>query len=204
MALDSNLLYGEMVGSFLAHMAIPLLMSMLVGVLPYMMLQQKLLVFLALCVGLSFVCQLGFLTIMQAISCQGIKDVRSIATGAGIAACITAVMIAIPAFVEPMRLVVSQLFMTHKTLLTPELAKINDILIDAGDRVMKASIPAKTNLDNSDPMPLQTGGAAITVMEYEAQTFQEITNGVMYWSGFAGAYGIGLGSLLAAKCPATS
>jgi len=197
MPLDINLLYGEMAGSWIAHLAIPFGTAMLVRSMGRMEAFTKVLIFLAICTGISFICQFSFLAILQSSSCEGIKDYGKIFMGAMIAATITASMIAIPAFYEPMRLVVSNLFISHKTLLTPELAKINDILIKAGDDVMKASIAA-------DASVVQKGGAAITPDEYEAQTFQEIAVGASYWAAFAGAYGIGIGSLTAATCPATS
>lgn len=206
MPLDTNLLYGEMAGSWIAHLAIPFATFMFVKALPYMEPMPRMLIFLGVCTVLSFACQFGFLAILQSSSCKGVKDYTSIATGSVIAALITAAMIAIPVFVEPMRLVVSQLLFRHKTLLTPQLARMNDILLETGERVLKASLTeeaaAKAAAD-ADRI-VQSGGAAISPEEYETQTFQEIAIGASYWGAFAGAYGIGLGSLVAAKCPATS
>lgn len=201
MPLDTNLLYGEMVGSWIAHLAIPFAVAMLVGNMPYMEPMPKILVFIAICTVLSFVCQFAFLAILQTTSCKGIKDYGSVATGSAIAAILTAIMVAIPAFIEPLRLVVSQLFFRHKTLLTPQLARMNDILIETGERVMKASLAEEAA---SAKVPVQQGGAAISITEYDKQTFQEIASGASYWAAFAGAYGIGIGSLFAAKCPATA
>jgi len=195
MPLDINLLYGEMAGSWIAHLAIPFGTAMLVRNIGRMPAMTKVLIFLAICTGLSFICQFAFLAILQSSSCAGVSDYGKIGVGAAIAASITAAMIAIPVFIEPMRLVVSNLFISHKALLTPELAKINDILTKAGDDVLKASMSADA---------VQKGGAAITPEEYDDQTFQEISVGASYWSAFAGAYGIGIGSLTAATCSATS
>lgn len=133
------------------------------------------------------------LAILQASSCDGIKDYGRIATAAGVAALITAGMVFIPSYFESMRLVVSQMLFSHKPLLTAQLAKINNILTDAGHDVLKASL-------TPDPVAIQTGGAAITLDEYNTQTFQEIASGASFWSAFAGAYGIGIGSLFAASC----
>jgi len=115
-------------------------------------------------------------------------------------------MIAIPAFIEPMRLLVSQLFFRHKTLLTPQLAEMNKILIETGQRVLEKSLTedARREAEAKADIVVQHGGAAISPDEYERQTFQEIASGASYWAAFAGAYGIGVGSLIAAKCPATS
>lgn len=198
MPLDTNLLYGVMAGSWIAHMAIPFATFMLVRALPYMEILPKTLVFLSICVALSFGTQMGLLAVLQSSSCGGIKDYRSIAVGSAIAALITAAMVAIPAFIEPMRLVVSQLIMRHKTLLTPQLAKMEALMSKTAEEVLKASLT-----EEAEPV-VQKGGAAISPEEYETQTFQEIAIGTSYWSAFAGAYGVGIGSLMAAKCPATS
>lgn len=195
MALDTNLLYGEMVGSWLIHMAIPFAVFMFINALPYMDLMPRMILFLGVCALLSGICQAGFLAMLQSSTCGGIKDYRSIGVGAMLCAVITAIMIAIPTFVEPMRLVVSQLFFRHKTLLTPQLAHMDAILRDTGEKVLKASLTEEV---------VQKGGAAISPDEYEKQTFQEIAAGASYWGAFAGAYGVGLGSLIAAKCPATA
>lgn len=195
MALDTNLLYGEMVGSWLIHMGIPFAVFMFINALPYMDLVPRMILFLVVSALLSGICQAGFLAMLQSSTCGGIKDYRSIGVGAMLCAVITAIMIAIPTFVEPMRLVVSQLFFRHKTLLTPQLAHMDAIIRDTGEKVLKASLTEEK---------VQTGGAAISPNEYEEQTFQEIAAGASYWGAFAGAYGVGLGSLIAAKCPATA
>jgi hypothetical protein len=204
MPLDTNLLYGEMVGSWLMHLTIPFGVAMLVGNMGYMEPMMKIGVFIAVCAAISLAVQAGFLAVMQSSSCNGVKDYGSIGTGAVIAALITAAMIAIPAFVEPMRLVVSQLFISHKTLLTPALARMNDILIETGERVLKASLQDQKAAAEAAVPTVQKGGAAISPEQYEKQTFDEIAVAASYWAAFAGAYGVGLGSLIAAKCPATS
>jgi len=187
MPLDINLLYGEMAGSWIAHLAIPVAASMLVGVLPYMAPSTKVMIFIGVCTAFSFVCQYGFLAMLQSSSCQGIKDYGSVFRGAVMAALITAGMIAIPAYVEPMRLVVSMMFFDHKALLTPEQAAAQKQIVEAASAIAH-----------------QRGGAAITPDEYDDQTFQEIASGASYWAAFAGAYGVGIGSLTAAVCPATA
>ena len=195
MPLDTNLMYGEMVGSAFAHIAIPMGIVLVLNWLPYMSLSKRTWLLLGFTVLLSFVFQFGFLTFLQASSCQGVKNYTSIGMGALIAAGVTGIMIAIPTFFEPMRLLVSQLFGDHKPLLTPELANINNVVERAGTEFYKAS---------TVPLPVQGGGAALTIDNYEKQTLNEIQIGVSYWAAFAGAYGIGLGSLVAATCPAAS
>ena len=183
MPLDANLLYGTMVGSWIGHLAIPVVTRIAVRQLEF---ADWKLWFIVGCVGLSLLWQAMWLTVLQTSTCQGVKNVKGIATGSAIAATITAVMVALPVYVEPLRLIVSQLFISHKALLTPAIAHVNDALVESGTKVLHAS--------------LQSGGGAITPDEYEDQTSQEIALGTSYWAAFAGAYGIGIGSLFAASC----
>ena len=200
MPLDTNLMYGEMVGSAFAHMAIPMGIVLVLNWMPYMSLSKRTWLLLGFTVILSFAFQFGFLTFLQASSCRGVKNYASIGMGSLIAAGVTGIMIAIPTFFEPLRLLVSQLFGDHKPLLTPELANINNMVERAGTEFYKAS---EVPLPSQGP-PVQRGGAALTIDDYEKQTLNEIQIGVSYWAAFAGAYGIGLGSLVAATCPAAS
>jgi hypothetical protein len=129
---------------------------------------------------------------LQASSCKGVQNYGSIFAGALIGAGITGAMVAIPLYVEPMRLAVSQLFGSHKSLLTPEQARMNEIVTSAGKGLVEASIPGNPEI--------QKGGASLTPDQYDNQTFKEMMIGSSYWSAFAGAYGIGIGSMIAAKC----
>jgi hypothetical protein len=198
MPLDTNLLYGEMMGSWISHLAIPFGASLVIGALPYMELSTKVLLLIAASIVLSFVAQFAFLMFLQASSCKGVQNYGSIFAGALIAAGITGAMVAIPLYVEPMRLAVSQLFGSHKSLLTPEQARMNEILTTAGKGLVEASVPLT-------PIPdmVQKGGASLTPDQYDNQTFKEMMIGSSYWAAFAGAYGIGVGSMIAAKCQAT-
>ena len=177
-----------MAASWIAHLAIPFGASMLVRSL-FDTSDLKILIFIGMCAALSFLCQFGFLLILQASSCGGVKAYANVAKGAFIAMLITTGAIMIPTYSESMRLVVSQLFGDHKSLLTPEMARQHDAVVDAADRVVPSA-------------PAQVGGAALTHHDYETQTFQEIAFGASYWGAFAGTYGIGIGSLFSAKCPA--
>lgn len=185
MPLDSSLLYGEMAGSWLCHLAVPLVAATAVTAIGGLTMSQKALTLLGITVVVSFIVQFGFLVFLQQSACNGVKDYMRILKGACVAMVITAVMVAIPLFWETGRLMVSQLLVDHKTLLTPAEAAINDELIDTSKKVIS-----------------QTGGA-LTGSEYDAQTFTEMMYGAAYWSAFAGAYGIGAGSLIASRCPAT-
>jgi hypothetical protein len=201
MPMDTNLLYGEMAGSWLLHLAIPAAVAVLFSYLPTIDIKTRSYILLGGTVLISFLVQAGLLTTLQASACSGVKDYGSIFAGAGIAALITAVMAAIPIFIEPMRLAVSQLFITHKPEMTSHQVKIDEIVIDAANRYMKEVVGTEEAEDPS--VPVQKGGA-LSAIEYEQQGRRELTLGTAYWAAFAGAYGIGVGSLVAAKCPAVS
>lgn len=191
MPLDTGLLYGEMVGSAIMHIAIPFAVILIIQALRDILPKQTALVFLGLCVIFSFLVQMGFLTVLQANSCSGVKNFGGIAQGALIAAIITGVLVAIPVFVEPMRHMVSQLFFEHQILLTPELRVVHDIIAKAGAEIEKTGPPKMV-------------GGAINEEDYDKQTLYELSAGSSYWGAFAGAYGVAFGSLMAASCPGAS
>jgi len=192
MPLDTGLLYGEMVGSAFAHAAIPIGAILIIRALRDVIPPQTSLIFLAICISLSFLAQMAFLMILQANACSGIKNFVGIAHGALIAALITGGMVSIPIFIEPMRFMVSQLFIDHKILLTPELQKLYDTTAQAGVDIMSISKPEGDVLKPS---------GSIDKEGYEDQTLSELSAGSSYWSAFAGAYGVAFGSLMAATCP---
>lgn len=196
--MDTGLLYGEMVGSAIMHAAIPFAAVLLIKTFRDVLPPQISLLFLAFCIVGSFFVQMAFLAMLQANACSGIKNFAGIANGAGIGALITGGLVAIPVFLEPMRLMVSHLFFDHHVLLTPQLQKVHDIIAKAGTDVMIASGSASAS--DSDK---QKGGS-LSPEEYEKQTLNEISAGTSYWIAFAGAYGVAFGSLMAATCPGAS
>jgi hypothetical protein len=198
MALDTSLLFGEMAGSALLHLFFPLLVSVLYLGFPTMSMSGRIWMMIGLVAALSFASQFVFLAQLQAASCAGVKDYASIVKGAFIATLISAGMTAIPMFFESMRLIVSQLISDHKVLLTPALARANTIITNAA--IQMSHVGGSVN---SGSAVAETVGA-LTPEEYETQTLKEMSYGAAYWAAFAGAYGIGIGSLFAAKCPATS
>jgi hypothetical protein len=199
MPLDTGLLYGEMIGSGVAHFAIAIGIGTLFSYLPYMPLSTKRLALIAAIVAISFAFQFGFLTFLQASSCDGVKDYGHILYGSLVAAAITAVMVAVPVFVEPLRLAISQVFVKHERLLS-ERERVLDTKLVGIVKETGAAAAAATADDSA--AVVQTGGA-LSPTDYEVQTFREMMFGTAYWGAFAGAYGIGLGSLQAAKCRAT-
>lgn len=188
MPVDTSLLYGEMIGSWIIHLAIPVGVSVLLSVLPYMPIATKVTLLLVVSAILSAITQAAFLTALQASACSGVKDYRSIFIASGVGGLMTAGMMSLPLYIEPLRLLVSQLFGSHRSLLTPALAHVNNVITAASTDIAAAT--------------LQKGGAALTPVEYEAQTFREMMFGSAYWAAFAGAYGIGVGSMMATSCPA--
>ena len=189
MPLDTNLLYGEMLASAIAHAAIPFAAVLLIGILPYFDFGYKPLLFLVICVGLSLLVQFAFMLILQVSACSGLNNIVSVSYGAFISAIISAIMYAIPVYLTPMRYMVSQLFMDHRVRMTSDMARAHDIVTRAA-------------LDLTS-VQSQKGGA-LESKEYEEQTMHEISAGSSYWGAFAGAYGVALGSLIAATCPSPS
>lgn len=198
MPLDTGLLYGEMVGSGVAHFAIAIGIGTLFSYLPYMPLSTKRLALIAAIVAISFAFQFGFLTFLHASSCDGVKDYGHILYGSLVAAAITAVMVAVPVFVEPLRLAISQVFVKHERLLSERERVLDTKLVG----IVKETGTAAAAAAGDTATTVQSGGA-LSPTDYEVQTFREMMFGTAYWGAFAGAYGIGLGSLQAAKCRAT-
>ena len=207
--MESSLLYGEMAGSALVHAAVPILVASVISMMPYTSLWRRTLTLFISVVVISFIVQLAFLVGLQMISCQGIKNYGILLSGALIGAVLTAAMIAFPTFIESMRLVVSQLFMNHKSLLTEKMAAIDAATTDAGLNVFRAEVKEANDLTAVSATPdvqkggaviIQRGGGPLTQEQYEHQTIKEMMIGSSYWAAFAGAYGVGIGSLIAVKC----
>ncbi len=154
---------------------------------------------LGITVLLSAVTQFGLLAYLQSAACDGVKDYAPVATGTGIAVAITAAMTAIPLFVQPMRLAVSQLFVSHKAMLTPELAAFNKLMTDASLKTGEIMRGATTHVGGGLELP-----KPLPPLDYDDQTLKEMMIGASYWAAFAGAYGIGFGSLMNTTCPATT
>jgi hypothetical protein len=189
---------------------IPLIVGVILS-MTTLSLQMKMIVMLVLIVTLSFLVQSGLLTALQANSCNGVKSYRNIFVGASIGSLITLIMAAIPIFIEPLRLVVSQMFVDHMPLLTPELARINQFVAKAavdfseitGTHESEPVSLSPTPTPTPTPTPIvQTGGAVLDPEQYESQTLRETQTAAAYWTAFAGAYGIAIGSIMAATtCP---
>jgi len=200
MPLDTGLLYGEMLASAIGHAAMPMLIVLIINTFPYMEASYKSLTFIGLFIVLSFLIQMGFLSVLQINTCSGMSNFVDVVKGALVAAIITGVMIVIPVFVEPMRIMISKYFITHHTQMTDQMRKRAEIVATA------ASGLQNTYIDPTPSAPpaelFQKGGASgISVEEYENQTLQEISAGSSYWAAFAGAYGVAFGSLIASTCP---
>lgn len=106
MGLDMNLLYGEMIGSAIIHSVLPLIIYVIFYV-NYYYDDKYIISLILLCIVGSFLVNFGFISSIQQNSCGGLKSMESVAIGAAIAALVTGVMVAIPVYVEPMRLMVT-------------------------------------------------------------------------------------------------
>jgi hypothetical protein len=198
MAIDSSLLYWEMTASFIFHLAGPLVISALFGGLlgtSIQNIQARAWVFLGILIVISFAINFVALLFLQMHSCNGLKDATGVAAGAGIGAGITGAFAALPIFWQGLRLVISQMFMDHKSLLTPTQARIEGIVSDASTKLLEVK-----DAEKQEGQVIQSGGAHLTPEQYETQTFNEIVTAMAYMSAFAGAYGVGVGSRFSTNC----
>lgn len=161
MPVETSTLYGEMAGSWVLHLTIPLIAGLMLNAVPVG--APRIPIFIGIIVVMSFALQTGLIAFLQQSACNGVKNYGRILAAGGLAAFIAAIMVAIPVYVEPMRLVVSQLFLTHTPM---------------------------TDTPVTGP----------SVEDQQRQREWEISLGASYWAAFAGAYGIGIGSIIASRC----
>jgi hypothetical protein len=209
MALDTSVLYGIMGGSALGHIGAAVLSYVFIKSFQGLTIGQKTLYFILAVAGLSFVIQTLCMSSIQSYSCNGVSNYKSLFVAGFVGAVITLLMIAIPIYFEPMRLIVSQLFGPHMTLMTPERAAQAAIIEKAAKEL--GSLGAKsgdglnetvdtTSSEETTSVPTFQKGGALSIIEYNAQQFKELMMGAAYWAAFAGAYGVGIGSTITGKC----
>ena len=127
-----NLVWGEMVAAWLLHLFVPFFMSRIVTNMFYdTSVLNRMLILIGFTMLFSFVLQFIFLIIIQSTSCNTVKNFDYIAYGSIIGAFIVGGMMCIPAFLEPMRTVVSQIYAPHKPLMTPQLEELEKYLLFA-------------------------------------------------------------------------
>jgi hypothetical protein len=195
--MDTGVLYGEMIGSWLLHLAIPVgISSALTGLLVGNGGSTRTIIYVILVLSLliSTLVQMGFLTFLQAYSCGGVKNFRGILAGTLASVGITALFLFLPAFIDGLRLTVSQLFIKHLPILTEHQREAESKL------VREAVSMASTTEPSAETVAALVKKVGLTPEEYEGQTLKETVTAMSYMSAFAGAYGIGVGSFYAAKC----
>lgn len=189
MALDTSLLYGLVAASAIAHATLAFVLYTVLklsGSTAISTLQ------ILLCV-ISFFVQFGLLTALQADTCGGVKDYGSVAKGALYSLAFVVGFTLLPIYVPYLREIVAWL----EPRPSPADAKIADILEKASMNVQ--GIVAGTGPATAAPPEV----LAVSLEDYNKEVFLVTTKAVAFWSAFAGAYGIGVGSLVAAACPAT-
>ncbi len=205
--MDMYTLYGEAVASFLLHGALVFVVVAALGSLisddssraPFFV------GFVLLMAVGSFVINGGLLTVLHQLTCSGVKNVTGILKGAGVSSLITAVMSLIPFFVEPLRLVVSQIVMPHRYLATPARVEAESVLKDAATQVqgLAAAAAAGGTLAPEVRTPLTGEGVgSLAAADYAIQTLQEARVAASYLAAFAGAYGMALGAQWTSDCKA--
>lgn len=195
--MDTGVLYGEMLGSWLLHLAIPVgISSALTGLLVGNggSTQSIIYIILVLSLLVSILVQMGFLTFLQVYSCGGVKNFRGIIAGTLVSAGITALFLFLPASIEGLRLTVSQLFIKHLPILTEHQKEVEAKIISNAVSLVSTTDPS------AEIVAELIKKIGLTPEEYEGQTLKETVTAMSYMSAFAGAYGIGVGSFYAAKC----
>jgi hypothetical protein len=239
MPISSSLLYGEMAASGLINVAFAIFGGFLINTLSQMMEMTdavRSLILLAFIVGMSAAIQYGLFVALQANSCGKVTNYGAIAKATGQGAIITAIMVAIPLFIQPMRLVVSEALAQlgigsgHQVPLNPAMAFAQKQIEQAAKNIAEYSArgPVLANplgdiITTSPSIPLtdesdkpttaesvnsdeeentKMVGGALNPQQFADQTNREKYIGAAFWAAFAGAYGIGLGSLHAGTCKA--
>jgi hypothetical protein len=193
MPLDMNVLYGEMGGSALAHFTIPILVGLALPILNIDYLQSAFYL-LAGIVIISFVVHWLFILGLQASSCKGVKDVLGITYGA-IGSTFVTLLLTVPAiYSESFRLLISQVFIRHKPLEGPDNEELKE-------KINKVAL----NNGMSPDMANETATKRIAEMfctkkQYEEQTLLEMRLAAAFMAAWTGAYGVGIGSMLATNC----
>lgn len=201
MPVDFNLVYGEMFGSAVLHGVLPSIVTAIYKrISPVFEIRDVQLVLMLVVPLVSVVAQGLLIASLQASSCGGVRSFSQIGIAALIAGVLTAGLIAIPTYAEPIRLMVSQLFKDHYALRSPLEQQKENVIAEAGEKIR--ALDAQEQVGGGRIH--QKGGASLTKEEYDAQTVSELNYGTGYWAAWAGAYGIAAGTYLAAtNCPAS-
>ena len=206
MPVDFNLVYGEMIGSAILHGVMPSIVTAIYKrISPVFEIRDIQLVIMLAVPLLSVVAQGLLIASLQASSCGGVRSFSQIGIAALIAGALTAALIAIPTYAEPIRLMVSQLFKDHWALRSPLEQQKENVIAAAGEKIRALDAQEQVGDARIDQRGgNQKGGASLTREDYDAQTVSELNYGTGYWAAWAGAYGIAAGTYLAAtNCPAS-
>lgn len=198
MAMDMGALYGEAVASFLFHGCLVFLAVMAADSFEG---AAKYIVFIATMAAGSFLINGGLLTVLHQLTCSGVKNVAGILKGAGVSAVLAAGMPLLAFFVEPLRLVISQMVITHRYLGTPARVDAEAVLKGAATQVH--DLAAGKSIAPEVLAPLTGEGVGSLPADlYAAQTRSETAWAASYLAAFAGAYGIALGAQWTSQCGA--
>lgn len=203
--MDFNLVYGEMIGSAVLHGVLPSIVTAIYKrISPVFEIRDIQIVLMLVVPLVSVVAQGLLIASLQASSCGGVRSFSQIGIAALIAGVLTAGLVAIPTYAEPIRLMVSQLFKDHYALRSPLEQQKENVIAEAGEKIRALDAQEGAAIQRGGFVPQQRGGASLTREEYDAQTVSELNYGTGYWAAWAGAYGIAAGTYLAAtNCPAS-
>ncbi len=134
---------------------------------------------------------------VHATTCSGVKDVLGVLKGASVSIPITVGMSILPFLIEPVRLLISQIVMTHKHLASKERIALENIAIDAA----VATFGKTEGLPDTPAVQVESIDAeSLPEKEYALQTLKEARLAASYLAAFAGVYGMAIGSLWTNDC----
>lgn len=196
MAMDMYTLYGEAAASFLFHGALVFLAA--TAAAPFKGAAFYVVFATTMAIG-SFLINGGLLTVLHQLTCSGVKNVSGIFKGAGVSAALAVVMSVLPYFIEPLRLVISQMVMPHRYLAIPARLEAEEALKTAATRVHE--LGGDTTVAPEVRAPLAGEGVgSLPADDYATQTLQEARVAASYLAAFAGAYGMALGAQWTSQC----
>jgi len=196
MAMDMYTLYGEAAASFLFHGALVFIAATIAA--PFNGAAFYIVFAAVMAVG-SFIINGGLLTVLHQLTCSGVKNVAGILKGAGVSAALAVIMSILPYFIEPLRLVISQMVAPHRYLAIPARIEAEEALKAAATRVHE--LGGSTTVAPDVPTPLAGEGVgSLPTEDYAIQTLQEARVAASYLAAFAGAYGMALGAQWTSQC----
>lgn len=201
MGLDTGTIGAMMATSAVLHLAVVFVIGRM-----FASMQSKIAILVFVIIA-SAIIQAVYMTVMQSLSCGGVKNPTGILVGWLASVGFTTFFAALPVFISGLRLTISEGYASifggligiqgHRPLMLPrDIADAKAIATAAVAVVSKEPDAAAAAASASDI----ASKIGLTEEQYAAQTLTEIVRGMSFMTGFAGAYGVGVGTFYAGAC----